>query len=56
MQDLGTFNVSVNLQDDSKYDIYLSHDGDSGEHYSDLSLNEVGELVMGLIDCIRESY
>lgn len=54
--DLGTFTVDVQLQPDEKYDVYVAHEGSSGEHYPDITVDQVGELVAGDIECIAEGY
>ena len=54
--DLGTFDVSVELQPNGKFDLYLAHAGSSGEHYTDVTADQIGELVAGDIECIAEAY
>lgn len=54
--DLGTFDVDVKLQPNGKFDVYISHAGNSGEHYSDISADKIGEYVAGTIEAIAEEY
>ena len=54
--DLGTFTVDVQIQDNGKFDVYIAHEGSSGEHYTDITADRIGELVAGDIECIAESY
>ena len=54
--DLGTFYVSVELQPNGKFDVYLSREGSSGSHYKDMTLEKIGEYVADDIACIAEEY
>jgi len=54
--DLGTFDVDVQLQPNGKFDVYISHAGDSGEHYSDIDADKIGEYVAGAVECVAEEY
>ena len=54
--DLGTFDVDVQLQPDGKFDVYISHAGNSGEHYSNVTADKIGEYVAGAIECIADEY
>ena len=55
-KNLGTFTVDVELQPNGKFDVYIAHEGSSGEHYEDVSADRIGELVAGDIECIAEAY
>ncbi len=54
--DLGSFSVDVQLQKNGKFDVYIAHEGSSGEHYKDVTADRIGELVAGDIECIAEGY
>ncbi len=54
--DLGTFTVDVQLQSNGKFDVYIAHEGSSGEHYEDVTADRIGELVADDIECIAEGY
>lgn len=56
MINLGTFSVDVQMQGNGKFDVYIAHEGSSGEHYTDVTADKIGELVAGDIECIAESY
>lgn len=56
MIDLGTFTVDVQLEENGKFDVYIAHEGSSGEHYTDVSADKIGELVAEDIECIAEGY
>ena len=51
---LGTFEVDVTMQPNGKFDVYISHTGSSGEHYSDVTANKIGEYVAEDIKCIAD--
>lgn len=51
---LGNFNVDVERQPNGLFDVYLSHEGSSGEHYTDVSADRIGELVADLIESVAE--
>ena len=53
---LGTFDVDVNLLSDGTFDLYLSHEGSSGEHYEHITADRIGELVADDVECIAENY
>lgn len=53
---LGTFTVDVEIQENGKFDVYIAHEGSSGEHYMDVTADRIGELVTDDIECIVESY
>lgn len=53
---LGTFEVDVQLQENGLYDVYLAHDGSSGEHYKNISVNEIGKLLVEDIECVKDAY
>ena len=53
---LGTFTVDVELQPNGKYDVYIAHEGSSGEHHTDVTADEVGRMVADEIECIAECY
>lgn len=53
---IGTFTVDVKLQDNGLYDVYIAHEGNSGEHYTDVTSDRIGELLADDVECIRESY
>ena len=54
--DLGSFSVDVQLQENGKFDIYIAHEGSSGEHYTDVSADKIGELMAEDIECLAEGY
>ena len=54
--DLGTFTVDVQIQENGKFDIYIAHEGSSGEHYTDVTADKIGEIVADDIECIAEGY
>lgn len=54
--DLGVFTVDVKLQDNGLYDVYLAHEGNSGEHYTDVTGDRIAVLLANDIECVRESY
>ena len=56
MTDLGTFEVEVQVQDNGVLDIYISHDGNSGSHYTDVTPDKAGEYLADDIDCFMEEY
>lgn len=53
---LGTFTVDVEMMPNGNYDVYLAHEGSSGEHYTDVTADRIGELVADDIDCLAENY
>ena len=53
---LGTFTVDVQITPDGKFDVYLEHEGSSGEHYVVDTADRVGELLADDIECITEAY
>jgi hypothetical protein len=56
MKSLGSFTTDINLNSDGTYNAYITHDGNSGEHYEHISADEVGKIVADLIECIADSY
>lgn len=54
--DLGSFSLDVMLQPNGLFDVWIAHEGNSGVHYSDITLGKIGELTIGEIDCIMDSY
>lgn len=54
--DLGTFTVDIQIQENGKFDIYIAHEGSSGEHYTDVTADKIGEIVADDIECIAEGY
>lgn len=55
-KNLGTFTVDVKMQPNGKFDVYIAHEGSSGEHYIDVTADKIGELVAGDIECVTEAY
>ncbi len=53
---LGNFNVDVELQDNGKFDVYLSHEGSSGEHHTDVTADDIGRLTADLVETVTEAY
>ena len=45
MKQLCNLYVDVQLQENGKFDVYISNDGDSGCHYKNVTADEIGELV-----------
>lgn len=43
--ELGTFTVDVTLLSTGRYDVYIAHEGSSGEHYTDITADRIGEIV-----------
>lgn len=56
IKDLGTFTVDVQLQENGLYDVWIAHEGSSGEHYKDVSADKIGTILAGDIESIKESY
>ena len=54
--DIGSFDVDVQLMEDGTFDVYLSHEGSSGEHYEHVSPDRIGELLAGDIEAVAENY
>jgi len=54
MTDLGTFTVDVQMQDDGKFNVYIAYEGYSGEHYTDVTADKIGELVADDIEYMAE--
>ncbi len=54
--DLGTFSVEVMVQENGLYDVWIAHEGCSGEHYVDITAERIGKLLADDIDCIRDGY
>ena len=53
---LGTFTAHVQLMSNGLFDVYLAHEGNSGEHYENVTVDRIGELLAGDIECIAEAY
>lgn len=53
---LGTFTVDVELQKNGKFDVYMAHEGSSGEHHVDVTADRIGEMLADNIECIAEAY
>ena len=53
---LGTFDVDVQLMSDGTFDVYISHEGSSGEHYKHVTADRIGQLLADDIECIAENY
>ena len=53
---LGVFSVDVQLKSNGYYDVYLSYEGSSGEHYENVTVDRIGELLAGDIESLAESY
>lgn len=56
MINLRTFTIDVQLQENGKFDVWISHDGNSGSHYQDVNANWIGSLVADDIDAFAEEY
>ena len=52
MEKIGNFEVDVELMEDGTFDVYLSHDGSSGEHYGQVSANRIGSLLADDIEAV----
>lgn len=52
--DLGSFLVDVKMIANGVYDVYIAHEGSSGEHYTNVTADRIGELLAGDIECISE--
>lgn len=52
--DLGCFTVDVVRMSNGKYDMTISRDGDSGNHYRGIDANQVGKMVADYIICFTE--
>jgi hypothetical protein len=55
-KNIGTFTIDVELQENGLYDVWLAHEGSSGDHYKDTTLERIGPLVTDLIDCVVEAF
>ena len=53
---IGTFTVDVKRQDNGKFDVYIAHEGSSGEHYTDVDSDRIGVLVADTIETVAEAY
>lgn len=49
---IGNFEVDVELMADGTFDVYLSHDGSSGEHYEHVSADRIGSLLADDIEAV----
>lgn len=54
--DLGSFVVDVKMIANGVYDVYIAHEGSSGEHYTNVTADRIGELLAGDIECISEVH
>lgn len=52
---LGVFTADVELQKNGKYDVYIAHEGSSGEHHVDVTSDKIGEIIADTIECITEN-
>jgi hypothetical protein len=53
---LGVFEVDIAYNtDDNMYEVYISHDGNSGEKYLVADTRDIGRLLTDEIDLIREA-
>ena len=52
---LTNISVEVNTNHDGTYDIYLSTECSSGEHYENISAAKIGEYVADLVDTVEEA-
>lgn len=55
-QNLGTFTIEVDLQSNGKFDVYVAHEGSSGEHYTDVTADRIGEIVADEVETVAEAY
>ncbi len=53
---LGNFEVDVELQNNGKYDVYLSHEGSSGENHKNVTADDIGRLVADLVETVTDAY
>ena len=53
---LGTWDVDVILQEDGKYNVWISHAGNSGYHFKNATLDEIGRNLADDIYCVAEAY
>ena len=53
---LGTFTVDVELQPNGKFDVYVAHEGSSGEHYTDVTADKIGKIVADDVETFTEAY
>lgn len=49
MSTLCNLQVDVQVQDNGKLDVYINNEGDSGCHYTNITPEDVGRLVVELI-------
>lgn len=56
MKQLCNLEVDVQMQDNGKFDVYISNEGDSGCHYTDVTADKIGELVAEEIEIRAEAY
>lgn len=52
---LSSISVDVELQENGKFDIYIATEGSSGEHYPDITADEIGAKVSDLVECLAEA-
>ena len=48
--------VDVRSNERNTFDVWISHEGSSGFHYSGLTAAQVGEQVSDYIDCVEKGY
>ena len=53
---LVTLTVDVAIQPNGNFDVYLSHEGGSGEHYKNVTADKIGELVAEDVEIMAESF
>lgn len=54
MKQLCNLQVDVQLQENGKFDVYISNEGNSGSHYTDVTADKIGELVAEEIEIRAE--
>ncbi len=55
LKQLCNLEVDVQIQENGKFDIYINKYGDSGCHYTDVTADRIGELVVEEIkNCTEE--
>ncbi len=53
---LGTFSVDVVVQKNGLCDVWISHEGCSGEHYTDVTAEQIGKFLTDEIEGTYEGY
>lgn len=56
MKQLCNLQVDVQMQENGKFDVYINNEGDSGCHYTDVTADQIGELVAEEIEIRAEAY